>query len=59
MAKAAINKGVEVDLASGLQFEDACYAQVKERTEYREEELFLSPSTVSTHQNGRTDKVRI
>jgi len=28
MAKAAINKGVEVDLASGLQFEDACYAQV-------------------------------
>ena len=28
MAKQAINKGVEVDLASGLAFEQACYAQV-------------------------------
>jgi len=28
MAKVAINKGSEVDLASGLGFEEACYAQV-------------------------------
>jgi len=28
MAKLAINKGVEVDLESGLQFEQTCYAQV-------------------------------
>ena len=28
MAKMAINKGVEVDLASGLAFEETCYAQV-------------------------------
>lgn len=28
MAKVAINKGTEVDLASGLGFEEACYAQV-------------------------------
>jgi len=28
MAKQAINLGVEVDLATGLQFEQACYAQV-------------------------------
>ena len=29
MAKLAINKGTEVDLASGLAFEEAAYAQVK------------------------------
>ena len=28
MAKMAINKGTEVDLASGLSFEEAAYAQV-------------------------------
>ena len=28
MAKMAINKGTEVDLASGLAFEETCYAQV-------------------------------
>ncbi|KAI4457208.1 enoyl-coa hydratase-related [Holotrichia oblita] len=28
MAKAAIDKGLEVDLATGLSFEEACYAQV-------------------------------
>jgi len=28
MAKVAINKGVQVDLTSGLGFEEACYAQV-------------------------------
>jgi len=28
MAKVAINKGTEVDLGSGLGFEEACYAQV-------------------------------
>jgi len=28
MAKAAINRGIEVDLESGLKFEEACYAQV-------------------------------
>ena len=28
MAKVAINKGSEVDLASGLSFEEAAYAQV-------------------------------
>ncbi|KRT80120.1 hypothetical protein AMK59_6382, partial [Oryctes borbonicus] len=28
MAKAAINRGLEVDLATGLSFEEACYAQV-------------------------------
>lgn len=28
MAKIAINKGTEVDMASGLGFEEACYAQV-------------------------------
>jgi len=28
MAKVAINKGTEVDLASGIGFEEACYAQV-------------------------------
>jgi len=28
MAKVAVNKGTEVDLASGLGFEEACYAQV-------------------------------
>ena len=28
MAKQAINCGSEVDLATGLQFEQACYAQV-------------------------------
>lgn len=28
MAKAAINKGLEVDLSTGLSFEEACYAQV-------------------------------
>jgi len=28
MAKLAINKGTEVDLASGLAFEETCYAQV-------------------------------
>jgi len=28
MAKQAINCGVEVDLTSGLAFEQACYAQV-------------------------------
>ena len=28
MAKVAINKGSEVDLASGIGFEEACYAQV-------------------------------
>lgn len=28
MAKVAINKGLEVDLATGLSFEEACYAQV-------------------------------
>ena len=28
MAKVAINKGTEVDLASGLGFEEAAYAQV-------------------------------
>ncbi|XP_022916680.1 methylglutaconyl-CoA hydratase, mitochondrial [Onthophagus taurus] len=36
MAKAAINKGLEVDLNTGLSFEEACYAQViptKDRTE--------------------------
>ncbi|XP_064632753.1 methylglutaconyl-CoA hydratase, mitochondrial-like [Lineus longissimus] len=36
MAKIAIDRGVEVDLASGLKFEEACYAQViptKDRTE--------------------------
>lgn len=36
MAKIAINKGIEVDLNTGLKFEEACYAQViptKDRTE--------------------------
>ena len=28
MAKLAINKGIEVDIASGLSFEEAAYAQV-------------------------------
>lgn len=28
MAKAAINGGCEVDLASGLALEEACYAQL-------------------------------
>ena len=28
MAKNAINNGIEVDLASGLAIEEACYAQV-------------------------------
>lgn len=28
MAKLAINKGIEVDLNTGLQFEEACYAQI-------------------------------
>ena len=28
MAKLAINKGSEVDLATGLAFEETCYAQV-------------------------------
>jgi len=28
MAKLAIDKGVEVDLESGLRFEETCYAQV-------------------------------
>lgn len=28
MAKNAINRGIEVDLVSGLKFEEACYAQV-------------------------------
>lgn len=28
MAKAAIDRGLEVDLATGLSFEEACYAQV-------------------------------
>ncbi|GJQ82221.1 putative AU RNA binding protein enoyl-Coenzyme A hydratase [Trypoxylus dichotomus] len=28
MAKAAINQGLEVDLATGLSFEEACYARV-------------------------------
>ena len=28
MAKQAINHGVEVDLSTGLAFEQACYAQV-------------------------------
>lgn len=28
MAKLAINKGVEVDLETGLKFEETCYAQV-------------------------------
>jgi hypothetical protein len=28
MAKFAINRGSEVDIASGLAFEEACYAQV-------------------------------
>lgn len=36
MAKAAINRGIEVDLYSGLNVEESCYAQViptKDRTE--------------------------
>ena len=28
MAKAAINQGMNVDLSSGLKFEEACYAQL-------------------------------
>lgn len=36
MAKAAINRGIEVDLNSGLNIEEACYAQIiptKDRSE--------------------------
>ncbi|KAJ8926531.1 hypothetical protein NQ314_021133 [Rhamnusium bicolor] len=36
MAKKAINKGIEVDLGSGLAIEEACYEQLiptKDRTE--------------------------
>lgn len=36
MAKRAVNKGIELDLDSGLVFEEACYAQLiptKDRTE--------------------------
>ena len=33
MAKQAINRGIEVDLSSGLAFEQACYAQVVWRTD--------------------------
>jgi enoyl-CoA hydratase/carnithine racemase len=32
MAKVAINKGTEVDINSGLGFEEACYAQVIHRS---------------------------
>ncbi|CAG0899785.1 unnamed protein product [Cyprideis torosa] len=36
MAKLAINKGREVDLMSGLSFEEACYAQIIPTKDRRE-----------------------